>query len=143
MGNSLGRTKNGSIDGGAKKQRLANTEYDQNAVYKLIINRKLAPFYEGLEEALDSSDGITDHQELEAPSLAEREDTTRKGHKKKTFFKRHLKQKLAKNDVKLKRFLADRRTNCPICFLVSAYANQFTITVILVLSKKYQQDRML
>ena len=123
MGNSLGRTKNGSVDGGANKQRLANTEYDQNAVHKLIINRKLAPFYEGLEEAVDSSDGITDHRESEAQSLSERGDSSWRRTKRKTFFKRHLGQKLAKNDVKLNKFLADRRTNCPICFLVSAYGN--------------------
>lgn len=126
MGNALRKTADGPVDGGttscAPTPGAALTadgpEYDQKAVRRLIMNRKLAPFYEGCGEARSaancddkSSEGSLSGEDDEGPSTG----------KKRSLFRRRRGGKKPDKDsepARLETFLTEKSADCPICFMV-------------------------
>lgn len=127
MGNALRKTSEGPVDGGTTRRASGPStapdadgpEYDQKAVRRLIINKKLAPFYEGYCEARSLMPGGDD--ERSEGSLSSDDDEGPSTRRKRSFFRRkrgHKKPDKDPGSSQLLIFLAERNTECPICFMV-------------------------
>lgn len=110
MGNSLRKARGGPVDGGpARVTTTQAIEYDAGTVEKLILSKRLAPFYEGLPEAKVEESGSD-------TSLSAGEDSRKD--RKRLFRRMSSKSKDQYESQVIQHFLRDRSTECPICFLV-------------------------
>lgn len=124
---------------------LTEGEYDTGAVKKLILARRMAPFYEGRGEAAQMA-RAPDSPELSATdntrslSASPPPVATRRKH---GFFRTRRKTDLADLPA-VTELLGKVDTECPICFLVCTFLSGFRkLTVVLVFSQKYQLHGML
>lgn len=138
MGNTLRKTRDGPVDGGATRATTPpTTEYDIGAVEKLILSKRLAPFYEGEPDA--SVEGDVSDTSLSAGEELKKE--------KRRLFRRSSKQRNHYEAQVIEHFLRDRSTECPICFLVRGYmvilifsASQETLTRLSAVTKHFVRN---
>lgn len=133
MGNVLRKISSDPVDGGKVKQDHPSGDYDAHKVQRLIVERKLAPFYEGQADSinltppspnlstLDDRSNVSISESEPSPSSSSQDSQERKKTKKKkgvknTWRQRHRARKKS-NKLEIEAFLRDCSAECPICFL--------------------------
>lgn len=125
MGNSLKKPKNplspdGTIDGGYARQARASRsipEYDPRVVQKLILTKKLAPFYDGRPDPPPAPPPSPNTTTTTQTSQMITSDTTINS--SSSFSSRSLSKSEKKAFLEQRRraLLQESTAECPICFL--------------------------
>ncbi|PJF17207.1 hypothetical protein PSACC_03007 [Paramicrosporidium saccamoebae] len=128
MGNALRKTRDGPVDGGATRTNVPpTTEYDAGAVEKLIMSKRLAPFYEGEPDA--SVEGNVSDTSLSGGEELKKEkrrlfrrSSKQRGHYEAQCFPRNINKTVCCNQalctqcfVNLRRPPSGRTLSCPFC----------------------------
>lgn len=136
MGNALRRASDDPIDGGSVRRISGDRstsspiEYDPRLVKKLILARRMAPFYEGKAEAEEGSttresppSSPASASSLELATDPAESPLPNKKRRHRRIFSRSRKDKRPADglsaDPAVRQLLNAYQTECPICFLVS------------------------
>ncbi|KAF9347233.1 SNF1-interacting protein, partial [Mortierella sp. NVP85] len=122
MGNTSTKEKADHVDGGALLPHGVYSgpqDYDFRIVQRLILQRKLAPFYKGLEDWDDNEDALEEKAKqlktAAAPSAAS--SGARQGHARTTSTQSQTRANHMTEAERDMRRLYQGAIECPICFL--------------------------
>lgn len=140
MGNSLRKAAQGPIDGGSVRSPVLGVddrgssevaEYDSGAVKKLIMARRMAPFYEGQAEATTIAEAPDPPSPASSPtsdsarSLSASPPPTTARRKRHGLFRSRKRDDFEELPA-VKQLLREINTECPICFLVCRLGHRGT-----------------
>lgn len=125
MGNTIGKAKfEAPFDGGQVRQGTTGSnsselDYDASLVKKLILSRRLAPFYEGKDDPTqDSTFNTNEGRSTDATQANFTWQAGTAGSKKKpSFFGRRKKE--IHESPPVQAMLREYEQDCPICLQVS------------------------
>ncbi|KAI8352218.1 hypothetical protein B0O80DRAFT_454041 [Mortierella sp. GBAus27b] len=118
MGNTSTKEKSDHVDGGALLPHGVYSgpqDYDFRIVQRLILQRKLAPFYKGLEDWDDSEDALEEKEKLRA-TASTTGSRTQQGHSRSTSYTQTRANHMTEAERDMRR-LYQGAIECPICFL--------------------------
>ncbi|KAK3811153.1 MAG: hypothetical protein J3Q66DRAFT_351162 [Benniella sp.] len=122
MGNTSTKEKSDHVDGGALLPHGVYSgpqDYDFRIVQRLILQRKLAPFYKGLEDWDDNEDALEEKakQLKTAAASASSPSGARQGHARTTSTQSQTRANHMTEAERDMRRLYQGAIECPICFL--------------------------
>lgn len=128
MGNAIGKAKfddpfdGGRVRQGATPSNSSEVDYDASLVKKLILSRRLAPFYEGRDDpSLSSSADSNEGRPTDTAQQASERQASAHQPKKKTLFFGRRKREIHESPP-VRAMLQEYEQDCPICLQVSLLA---------------------
>lgn len=123
MGNVLRRgiDSDGHVDGGAftLNEGADTRDYNEYIIRRLIIARRLAPFYDGIADGFEEQDQETDNNS-EEDSLSEDEASGRSPNRLMRIFRFRKRWSLEEKErimTEVKKYVSEYHSECPICLL--------------------------